>query len=90
MNISIIIPAFNEEKKISADILAADDFIRENNFFCSIFLLLNICAELLIIKSTSNWVFAVYLYIHSKTIFTAQATHLNLFTAIITIQAKLY
>ena len=32
MNISIIIPAYNEEKKISADILAADKFISDNNY----------------------------------------------------------
>jgi len=32
MNISIIIPAYNEQNKISADILAADKFILENNF----------------------------------------------------------
>jgi len=32
MNISIIIPAYNEENKISADILAAYNFISDNNY----------------------------------------------------------
>ncbi|MBK7106974.1 MAG: glycosyltransferase [Ignavibacteriae bacterium] len=32
MEISIIIPAFNESKKISIDILAADKFLSEQNF----------------------------------------------------------
>ena len=32
MYISIIIPAYNEENKISADILAADKFISDNNY----------------------------------------------------------
>jgi len=32
MNISIIIPAYNEQIKISADVLAADKFISDNNY----------------------------------------------------------
>jgi len=32
MNISIIIPAFNESKKIGRDIKSAEDFIKKNNF----------------------------------------------------------
>lgn len=32
MNISIIIPAYNEQNKISADILAADKFMSNNNY----------------------------------------------------------
>ena len=32
MDISIIIPAYNEQNKISADILAADKFISDNNY----------------------------------------------------------
>jgi dolichyl-phosphate beta-glucosyltransferase len=32
MDISIIIPAYNEQNKISADIIAADKFISDNNY----------------------------------------------------------
>jgi dolichyl-phosphate beta-glucosyltransferase len=32
MDLSIVIPAFNESQKISSDIIAADNFIIENNF----------------------------------------------------------
>ena len=32
MDISIIIPAYNENKKIAADIFAADNFLKSQNF----------------------------------------------------------